>query len=148
MSQNSNAVVVTRRHLTTPEGRTKTTTGTIPRRHLREAVDAAFSAAEAGITRFRYCATSGCSPEEWEKLQGNLSDIENNPANSGGLRRKAGYLRREMKRQERRYAVDFGGAGKTASGGGGSAKAKARKAAKAAESRELRERLKNGGRRK
>jgi hypothetical protein len=109
-------------------------------------VDAAFFAAEAGITRFKYCGESGLTPEAWEALLSDLGRIENNPANSGGLCRKAGFLRREMRRQEERYQLEFT-AGKD-SGGGGSAQGKARKAAKAAESRELREQLKNGGRRK
>ena len=146
MSQTSNAVV-TRRHLpTAPEGRRKVTVGTIPTRTSKEAVDAAFFAAEAGITRFQYCGESGRTDEEMTQLNADLAAIENNPANSGGLCRKAGFLRREMRRQEERYQLEFT-AGKD-SGGGGSAQGKARKAAKAAESRELREQLKNGGRRK
>ena len=145
MSQTSNAVV-TRRHLpTAPEGRRKVTVGTIPTRTSKEAVDAAFTAAEVVIDRFKYCGESGRTDEAWEALLSDLGRIENNPANSGGLCRKAGFLRREMRRQEERYQLEF-----TASkaNSGGSAKGKAKKAAKAAESRELREQLKNGGRRK
>jgi len=142
MSQNSNAAVVVTRHLPTPtpEGRRKVAVGTIPARTSREAVDAAFTHAETVIDRFRYCGEAGCSPKEWEGLLSSLAGIENNPANSGGLRCKAGFLKREMKRQERRYATDFGG-GNTR--GSGSGKTKARKAAKAAASRALRAKMKS-----
>ena len=145
MSQTSNAVV-TRRHLPTPEGHRKLAAGTIPARSSRPEVDAACTAAEVDIDRFKSCGESGRTDEEMTQLNADLAAIENNPANSGGLCRKAGFLRREMRRQEERYQLEFT-AGKD-SGGGGSAQGKARKAAKAAESRELREQLKNGGRRK
>ena len=144
MSQNSNAVVITTRHLPTPEGHRKVAVGTSPARTSRETVDAAFTRAETVLYRFRYYGISGCAPEEWGELLGGLQSIENNPANSGGLRRKAGFLKRELRRQERRYATDFGG-GNTKTGGG-NAKAKARKAAKAAASRALRAKMKDGGR--
>ena len=133
--------LVVRRRLPSPEGRRKTTVGKMPSQTAKETVDSVFANAQTVIDRFGFAGESGLDEYLWESLLANLQAIHTNSFNSSGLRGKAGYLKRELVRQKRRYQQEFSSQGKGKSKG--SAKAKARKAAKSSASRELRNKMRS-----
>lgn len=133
--------IVVRRGLPA-EGKRKVSIGKMPSKTPREEVDRVFNLAQTVLDRFSYCGDAELSEEDWESLLADLMDIHGNTFNTGGLKGKAGFLRRELIRQKRRYAVAYTNTAKT-TGKGGKAKSKAKKAAKAAASRALRAQMKS-----
>jgi len=124
------------------EGKRKTTIGKMPGKTVREEVDKAFTAAEAGLDRLSFTGEWGMTDEEWDMLRADLNAIHKNSANTSDVQSKAGYLYREMWRKKQRYNVQYTATAKT-TGKSGRAKARAKKAAKAAASRALRAQMKS-----
>lgn len=143
----SNAIetLVFRRGLPNAEGRRKVAVGKMPSQTAKAEVDRVFTLAQVVIDRFGFSGQAGVKEEEWESLLESLQSIHTNNFNTGGLRGKAGYLRRELIRQKRRYATTFTAATQP-TGKSGKAKAKAKKAAKAEASRALRAQMKSSKR--
>ena len=140
----SNAIetIVVRRGLPA-EGKRKVSVGKMPTATPKGEVDKAFTLAQAVIDRFGFSGEAGVKEDEWEELLAHLQSIHTNTFNSGGLKGKAGYLRRELIRQKRRYASSYSATANKPAGKNGKAKAKAKKAAKAAASRALRAQMKS-----
>ena len=133
--------IVVRRGLPNAEGHRKVAVGKMPSKTPKGEVDKAFTLAQAIIDRFGFSGEAGVKEDEWEELLAHLQSIHTNTFNSSGLRGKAGYLRRELIRQKRRYASAY--TANKPTGKNGRAKAKAKKAAKAAASRALRAQMKS-----
>lgn len=133
--------IVVRRGLPA-EGKRKVSIGKMPTATPKGEVDKAFTLAQTVIDRFGYSGDAELSEEEWESMLDSLQSIHTNTFNSGGLKGKAGWLRRELIRQKRRYGVDYSNTNKPTVKGG-KAKSKAKKAAKAAASRALRSQMKS-----
>jgi hypothetical protein len=119
-----------------------------PARHARGTLDSIFGEADSLLTQLR---TEGViDPLRGDAAEGLLQSLSSNGGNTPGVRRKAVGMRRALRRLRRDYAEATAAIAAEArpSGGSGAAKSRARKAAKAAASRELRESLKNGGKRR